>query len=158
MSTVDVDVTLTDVHAVEEMVRPRRPGQVSSEDLTSLYSGVDHGELAQRWLDRGPSVVVVTYGPDGCVAYTRQTATRVAAPAVDVVDTIGAGDSFLSGMLWSLGTQATCAERPVGPSSRRSCVGLSLSPWRARPSPSAAPAPIRRTSARSRPNLDPHAT
>ena len=73
--------------------------KLSDEDLDLLGPG-DH---IGRWLDAGTSVVVVTEAERGARIRTAQDETRVAAPAVTVWDTIGAGDSFMAGLLWSLG-------------------------------------------------------
>jgi fructokinase len=48
---------------------------------------------------RGPSAVVVTRGAEGAIVMASTGAVTVPAPAVDVVDTIGAGDAFAGGLL-----------------------------------------------------------
>ena len=77
--------------------------KVSEEDLDWLAPGVPPRDAARALLDQGPAVVLLTLGGDGAVALTAGRATDVAAPAVDVVDTIGAGDAFSGGWLawWS---------------------------------------------------------
>ena len=53
----------------------------------------------------GPSIVVVTMGADGAVAMCAAGTARVPAFDVDVLDTVGAGDAFMTGLidsLWSL--------------------------------------------------------
>ena len=54
-------------------------------------------------LDTGPSVVIVTQGAEGAIA-TLADGTSIAVPAVktNVVDTIGAGDTFNAGFLAKL--------------------------------------------------------
>jgi fructokinase len=50
--------------------------------------------------------MVVTRGPKGALAWHRNAgAVEVAAPAVTVVDTIGAGDSFQAALLFALHKQ-----------------------------------------------------
>lgn len=74
--------------------------KASADDLEWLYPGEQPLEAAARWLRRGPSVVVVTLGADGAVAMTaggRRAHSR--GIAVDVADTVGAGDAFSAGML-----------------------------------------------------------
>jgi fructokinase len=77
--------------------------KVSDDDLAWLSPGTPPVEAARGLLDGGPSVVLLTRGPGGAVAVTRSGATEVPAPAVDVIDTIGAGDAFSGGWLgyWS---------------------------------------------------------
>src|SRR5205807_1237859 len=65
---------------------------------------------AREWLGLGPSLVVITRGAAGCVAVTGDLCVEVRAPKVDVVDTVGAGDAFMSALLAGLH-----AERRLGP-------------------------------------------
>jgi fructokinase len=76
--------------------------KVSQEDLQSLYPGADDAEIARSWAARGPGLVVVTRGGAGAVAYHGGAQIEVAAPAVKVVDTVGAGDSFQAALLHGL--------------------------------------------------------
>src|ERR1700737_3905819 len=50
-------------------------------------------------LARGPRLVVVTLGADGAFGVGAEAEVQVAAPLVDVVDTIGAGDAFGAALL-----------------------------------------------------------
>jgi len=84
---------------IERQVRLSHLVKVSEDDLGWLYPDTDPLDLARRWLDLGPSLVVVTLGPRGAHAVTRSTAVTRPAPVVAVVDTVGAGDSFTSGLL-----------------------------------------------------------
>ena len=54
---------------------------------------------ARALLARGPKMVVVTLGAEGAVGMTASAEVRVPAPAVRVVDTIGAGDAFGAALL-----------------------------------------------------------
>ncbi|HST67787.1 MAG TPA: carbohydrate kinase [Mycobacteriales bacterium] len=87
--------------AVERVVGLADVVKVSSEDLDWLYPGVEPVEAAARW--EGPALVVVTLGGDGAVAL-RPGGERVhrPSPPVTVVDTVGAGDAFSSGLLGAL--------------------------------------------------------
>jgi len=76
--------------------------KTSDEDLAHLYPGAETAQIAQDWLELGPSVVVVTKGGAGSLAVTRDaTVARLPRP-VDIVDTVGAGDAFMSGLLDAL--------------------------------------------------------
>jgi fructokinase len=81
--------------------------KVSDEDLAWLEPGADPRDVAVRWATRGPGLVVVTLGGEGALAVTAGgVQVDVPAPRVDVADTVGAGDSFMSGLidgLWSAG-------------------------------------------------------
>jgi fructokinase len=75
----------------------------SDEDLAYLYPDLGVDEVVAQWLELGPSLVVVTHGGDGSRAAT-SAGVRVQRPPikVDMVDTIGAGDAFMAGLLASL--------------------------------------------------------
>jgi fructokinase len=73
--------------------------KVSVEDLAYLAPDRLPAAAAQAILDRGPSVVLVTDGPDPVLIVTAKGVVEVAIPAVSVVDTIGAGDAFGGGFL-----------------------------------------------------------
>jgi fructokinase len=73
--------------------------RASADDLAWLYSDRDPVDVARWWLGLGPSLVVVTFGPDGAYAVTGGGEARVPAPDVTVADTVGAGDAFTSALL-----------------------------------------------------------
>ncbi|WP_347109095.1 carbohydrate kinase [Paenarthrobacter sp. S56] len=77
--------------------------KASDEDLEWLYPGVDPLDSARHWLSLGgsggPAMVVVTRGAKGPWGVTRAGEAEVPAPTVEVVDTVGAGDSFMAGLL-----------------------------------------------------------
>ena len=78
---------------VEKWVGISSVVKVSDDDLTWLYPGKDHIELAKEWVASGVSVVVVTRGAEGLIGVTRHGISQAAGVKVDVVDTIGAGDT-----------------------------------------------------------------
>ena len=67
--------------------------KVSEDDLSWLYPGEDHVEIAKRWIADDVSVVVITRGADGLIGVTAQGVVTVPGVKVQVVDTIGAGDT-----------------------------------------------------------------
>ena len=77
--------------------------RMSDVDFEFLYGGSDQGERATSLLAAGTSLVVVTRGIKGAQAWHRQAGlVEVEAPVIDVVDTIGAGDSFQAALLFAL--------------------------------------------------------
>lgn len=84
---------------VESLVAAADVVKVSDEDLEWLAPGEDPERVARSWIDLGPAVVVVTYGAGGTLGVTREVLARVRAPQIEVVDTVGAGDAFMSGLL-----------------------------------------------------------
>ncbi|MEO0548186.1 MAG: PfkB family carbohydrate kinase, partial [Pseudomonadota bacterium] len=76
--------------------------KVSDEDLDWLAEGVAHDAAIKSWLDGGTSIVLLTEGKDGATAFTESGSVHEDVVAVDVVDTVGAGDTFNAGLLSSL--------------------------------------------------------
>lgn len=77
--------------------------KASSDDLAWLYPGRSAEEVALDWSARGPAVVAITLGRDGVVAVAADTGlVRRPGRPVAVADTVGAGDSFMSGLLAGL--------------------------------------------------------
>ncbi|MFG2313254.1 carbohydrate kinase [Streptomyces sp. NPDC048566] len=74
--------------------------KLSEEDAAWL------GGTPREWLDAGPAAVVITQGGDGLTAFTRDGSVHsVPGEAVDVVDTIGAGDTVNAALLHGLATR-----------------------------------------------------
>lgn len=90
------------VRKVERCVALSDVVKASDEDLEWLYPGQEPGQVAERWLATGPAVVLVTRGGDGALAVLPDGRVAVEAPPVDVADTVGAGDAFMSGTLHAL--------------------------------------------------------
>jgi fructokinase len=84
---------------VERQVSRSDVVKASAPDLAWLYPGEPCQQVAARWLATGPALVVVTLGSDG--GYGLSSIAEVSRPAVPVavVDTVGAGDAFMAGLL-----------------------------------------------------------
>jgi fructokinase len=77
--------------------------RMSDVDFEFLYGGSDYAPRAKSMIAAGASLVVVTRGIKGAQAWHKEAgAVEVEAPTVDVVDTIGAGDSFQAALLFAL--------------------------------------------------------
>jgi fructokinase len=85
--------------AIERIVGLCDVVKVSDEDLYWLYPGRRDEEVAREWIGRGPGLVVVTRGGQGVYATTADLELSRPALPIDLVDTVGAGDSFTSGLL-----------------------------------------------------------
>lgn len=80
--------------------------KMSDVDFDYLYGNDAYAGRAQALLAAGCCLFVVTRGPAGALAWHQSAgAIEVTAPAVDVVDTIGAGDSFQAALLFALHKQ-----------------------------------------------------
>jgi fructokinase len=73
--------------------------KASETDLEWLFPELDTEAGAERLLDLGARLVLVTLGAAGALAVSPSGHVRVAAPEVEVVDTIGAGDAFGAAVL-----------------------------------------------------------
>jgi fructokinase len=73
--------------------------KASDADLAWVYEGATHQEAAERLLEQGVRLAVVTRGARGAFAAHRDLRVSVPAVPVDVVDTIGAGDAFGAALL-----------------------------------------------------------
>jgi fructokinase len=73
--------------------------KASEADLAWIYPGLGPEPAAAQILTAGVRLVVVTLGASGAFAAHRTERIHVAAPHVEVVDTIGAGDAFGAALL-----------------------------------------------------------
>lgn len=76
--------------------------KLSDEDAAWFGETGSHDEIAARWLEMGPKLVVVTAGAKGATGYTAASKIAVPARKATVVDTVGAGDTFNAGILAAL--------------------------------------------------------
>ncbi|MGA5320659.1 carbohydrate kinase family protein [Streptomyces seoulensis] len=112
---------IPDADAYRERFRGWLPSvtllKLSEEDAEWL------GGTPREWLAAGPSAVVVTRGGDGLTVFTADGAEhRVPGEKVDVVDTIGAGDTVNAALLHGLSTLDALSARAV--------AGLDADTWR----------------------------
>jgi fructokinase len=73
--------------------------KLSDEDAGWLWPDRDVDAVLDGLLSSGVGLAAVTLGGAGCALATPAARRRMPAPRVDVADTIGAGDSFMSGLL-----------------------------------------------------------
>ncbi len=87
---------------VEQRVKLSTVVKASEEDFDWLYPGAPASASAARWAAWGPRLVVMTRGGGGAEAHFRGERMVQPAPTIDVVDTVGAGDSFMAGLLCAM--------------------------------------------------------
>jgi fructokinase len=73
--------------------------KISDEDLQLLRPGESPEAFAASALRQGVRLVVVTSGAQGAAGWTGQAHARVPTVPVDVIDTVGAGDTFQAALL-----------------------------------------------------------
>ena len=88
--------------AVERMAARAVLVKASDEDLAALYPHLSLGEAARNLRGLGATAVVVTRGGDGATWFGADLVVDVPAERVEVVDTIGAGDTFGAALLDAL--------------------------------------------------------
>ncbi|WP_420369281.1 carbohydrate kinase family protein [Curtobacterium sp. L1-20] len=76
--------------------------KLSDEDAAWLWPGRDVDAVLDGLLAGGAGLAAVTLGGAGCIIASPIARSRWAAPPVNVADTIGAGDSFMAGLLAGL--------------------------------------------------------
>jgi fructokinase len=79
--------------AVEKWAALSAVIKVSDDDLAWLFPDQSIEEVANRWISDGVFLVVVTRGSNGLVGFTTDGRVEVPGVKVDVVDTVGAGDT-----------------------------------------------------------------
>jgi fructokinase len=86
--------------------------KVSEEDL-AWFGADDAQAFASACLAGGTRLLLVTAGRRGVTAYRHGGRIHVAADAVQVVDTVGAGDSFNAGLLAALAERGMLSKEAV---------------------------------------------
>jgi fructokinase len=77
--------------------------KVSSQDLDWLYPNAPYENAAKKYLELGAPFVLITDGDKGVTLYrNNQNPFHIAAPKVNVVDTVGAGDTFTGSLMVAL--------------------------------------------------------
>jgi len=117
------------VARIERLVALSRVVKASAEDLGWLYPDRDlHGAL-RHWAALGPAVVVVTDGNRGAHAVANGgEPVLVPSRPVAVVDTVGAGDAFMAGLIDALARSGLLAggNTPNGEQLRRAVEQAAL--------------------------------
>lgn len=84
--------------------------KMSDVDFAYLFGDERYEQRARALLGQGASLVVITRGNNGAIAWHAGAgAIEVISPQVEVADTIGAGDSFQAALLFALHKQGRLA-------------------------------------------------
>lgn len=100
--------------------------KVSDEDLAHLFPGTTTESGIERLVAAGARLVVVTAGGQPVRAISRDADIEVPVPVTEVVDTIGAGDTFDAGMLSWWTEPAHADVDPLDDASVRSAIGRGI--------------------------------
>jgi fructokinase len=97
---LNVEPDLAVWRATLEWMLPRTDVlKLSDEDLGLLYPGIDAAAFAADCLGKGAGLVALTRGGKGAFAWHASGICEVPPVVVDVVDTVGAGDTFQAALL-----------------------------------------------------------
>jgi fructokinase len=86
-------------HVLQWMLSRAHVLKISEEDLALLHPELDPQGFASIALAEGTQLVIVTRGADGAMGWTAQAQVNVAPVPVDVIDSVGAGDTFQAALL-----------------------------------------------------------
>jgi len=98
------------VDRCEEFISRADVVKASREDISAMYPGMSDEAVLTRWLTMGPQLVALTGGEEGALLATENVWVRSSTPRVTVVDTVGAGDAFMSALIDALGRTSMLGE------------------------------------------------
>jgi len=85
--------------------------KASDEDIATLLGKNREDQFVDDCFSHGAELVFITRGPDGASGFKADgTVINVAGASVDVVDTVGAGDTFQATLLHCLASQGHLAK------------------------------------------------
>ncbi|MCL4135983.1 UNVERIFIED_CONTAM: hypothetical protein GTU68_000579 [Idotea baltica] len=87
---------------IERMMAVADIVKLSDEDLHWFEGEGDLAQLARGLVAKGAKLVCITQGADGVTGYTANHEVFVPSERAEVVDTVGAGDTFNAGLLAGL--------------------------------------------------------
>ncbi len=102
---------------VERQARLASFMKASEEDLQWLYPGRAVEDSLSAFAAMGPKFAIATLGGEGALACLGDERLHVAPRRVQVVDTVGAGDSFMSSLLFAM--ERDVALGPAAPAPTR---------------------------------------
>ena len=88
--------------------------KIADEEWEFICGTSDLEEGAQKVLAAGPRFLAVTRGANGAQYFTRNRSGEIAGLEVDAIDTLGAGDAFVAGLLSEIARAASFEEFLAG--------------------------------------------
>jgi fructokinase len=101
--------------------------KISDEDVKWVTGQSDFAGAAKKWLKAGAKLVVITKGSAGVEAFTKSFAVAQSSVVVNVVDTVGAGDTFTAGLLAALRRAGALSKKGIAgldEATVKSCLGF----------------------------------
>lgn len=106
------EVELRRVLRVNKFSNIIKASDADIEWLYDLAAGSDLDQIAFDW-SKESKLVVITRGGEGAVAYFAGQKLEVPAPKISLVDTVGAGDTFMASLLAELLTLDALGSDPA---------------------------------------------
>jgi fructokinase len=99
-------------HRFERLAAIAGVVKLSDDDASWLYPSLSPAEVLELVLGFGPNIVAVTLGSEGAIAGAGPIRARAPGIAVEVADTVGAGDSFGAALIAALLDEAVLGPSP----------------------------------------------
>jgi fructokinase len=114
--------------AVDPLFDDSYIAKLSDDELLPLLGTENAEEAANKLLERGVALVLVSLGPDGAFYATREFGGSVPSYPIEVVDATGAGDAFLAAALAHLSedSEISLGEERVREATRRGTAAGAL--------------------------------
>lgn len=90
------------IDQVEAIIALSDVVKASDEDVEWLYPARDLEDIVQHWKSLGALLVIITRGAEGATAWGAGDSVTLQTKARTVVDTIGAGDTVMAGVIGAL--------------------------------------------------------
>lgn len=100
------------VSTTERLIGKADVVKLSDEDASWLYPALSIDEVLNHLLELGVTIAAVTRGASGSVLASRIARAEIAAPAVRVRDTVGAGDSYTAALIDAILRDPTILSNP----------------------------------------------
>ncbi len=111
--------------ARKEMLKGMRHAhivKINDDELEFLTGTRDFQQGAKQLREHGPALLIITLGSEGCYFYSDTAEGRVSGFAVQAVDTTGAGDGFVAGLLSGIAADLE-AHTPFQPPAKEALEG-----------------------------------
>ncbi|MEY3561947.1 MAG: hypothetical protein RL068_1099 [Actinomycetota bacterium] len=106
------EVELERVLALNAISHIIKASDADIEWLYGLEEGSDLDEIAHLW-SNGGKLVVITRGGEGAMLYRNGSKLHAPAPKISLVDTVGAGDTFMANLLGELSLRDALGDSPA---------------------------------------------
>ena len=108
----DREVELNRVLSLNSISHIIKASDADIEWLFDLEPGADLSQIAKDWTSQG-QLLLITRGADGVALYLNQKELKVPSQKINLVDTVGAGDTFMANFLVKLDDFDALGQNPL---------------------------------------------